>query len=92
MSNSARCPNYWTSTLIVGQRKNLFVYAKNGICRPYEPKSRRFALFGDLCSSNRCSMAGTDPANGWKQGCFTPRPSLGVKFKKERPGAVAPCQ
>jgi hypothetical protein len=35
-------------------------------------------------------MAGTDPANGWKHGHFTPRPSLGVKFEKERPGEVAP--
>jgi hypothetical protein len=35
-------------------------------------------------------MAGTDTANGGKQGCFTTRPSFGVNFENERPGEVAP--
>jgi hypothetical protein len=91
IEDAAVRPNYWSSTLIVGKWQNIIFYAKNRKCPPLQPNSRSFVLFDDLCSSNRCFMARTDPANGWKHGCFTPWPSLGVKFEKQRPGEVAPC-
>jgi hypothetical protein len=72
------------STQIVGQRKNLMFYSKNRQCRTLEPKSRSFALFGDLCSSNRCSIAGTDAANGWKQGA-SPLGRVWASNSKKRP-------
>jgi hypothetical protein len=82
--------------LIVGQHPNCrtkvksIFYAKNRKCHRLETKRRSFAQVCDLCSSNCCST-GTARANGWKQVCFTPtRPSLGVKFEKERQGEVAP--